>query len=79
MPIRGAGLDISVYKHFSALKAGVPLGMACIDYAAKEVSLVSYATLSGELDPIAMHTRCVRTCRGLKSGCTAPIEFLPAE
>lgn len=59
-----------------ALTAGVPLGMATFDYAAKEVRLVSYATLSGDVDAdLARIREAYRSCRGLKHECAAPIVF----
>ncbi|HYD59628.1 MAG TPA: 1-acyl-sn-glycerol-3-phosphate acyltransferase [Noviherbaspirillum sp.] len=59
-----------------ALSAGVPLGMAAIDYATKEVRLVSYAMLTGDVDADLARIRDVyRSCRGLKPECAAPIAF----
>ena len=59
-----------------ALKAGVPLGMACIDYATKELRMVSYATLSGDVETDLAHIReAYRNCRGLKHECAAPVVF----
>jgi len=59
-----------------ALTAGVPLGMATFDYAAKEVRLVSYATLSGNIETdLARIREAYRRCRGLKHECAAPIVF----
>jgi 1-acyl-sn-glycerol-3-phosphate acyltransferase len=59
-----------------ALTAGVPLGMASIDYAAKEVRLVSYATLTGDIDAdLASIRRAYAACRGLKPECASPIDF----
>lgn len=57
-----------------ALKADVPLGMATIDYGSKEVRLVSYAVLTGDVDVDLERIRdAYRTCRGLKPECAAPI------
>lgn len=62
-----------------ALTAGVPLGMACIDYGTKEVRLVSYAVLSGDVDAdLACIRDAYRSCRGLKPECAAPIAFAGA-
>ncbi len=59
-----------------ALTAGVPLGMACIDYGTKEVRLVSYAVLTGDVETDLARIRDVyRSCRGLKPECAAPIAF----
>lgn len=59
-----------------ALKAGVPLGMASIDYATKEVRLVSYATLSGDIDAdLAGIRRAYAACRGLKPEWASPIDL----
>lgn len=59
-----------------ALKADVPLGLATIDYASKEVRLVSYAVLTGDVDVDLERIRdAYRTCRGLKPECAAPISF----
>jgi hypothetical protein len=59
-----------------ALTAQVPVGMACIDYGTKEVRLVSYAMLTGDLDAdLACIREAYRACRGLKPACAAPIVF----
>jgi len=59
-----------------ALSAGVPLGMACIDYRTREVRMVSYAMLSGDVESdLASIREAYRTCRGLKHECAAPIVF----
>jgi len=59
-----------------ALTARVPLGLACIDYGAKEVRLVSYAMLSGDAGAdLEMIRNAYRACRGLKPDCAAPIVF----
>lgn len=63
-----------------ALTADVPLGMATFDYAAKEVRIVSYATLSGDFnDDLARIREAYRNCRGLKQECAAPIVFAQGE
>lgn len=60
------------------LKAGVPLGLATIDYGCKEVRLVSYTMLTGDLDVDLERIRdAYRTCRGLKQECASPIGFAP--
>ncbi|WP_420475550.1 1-acyl-sn-glycerol-3-phosphate acyltransferase [Noviherbaspirillum sp. ST9] len=59
-----------------AVTAGVPLGMATFDYAAREVRLVSYATLTGDVDAdLADIREAYRSCHGLKHECAAPIVF----
>jgi 1-acyl-sn-glycerol-3-phosphate acyltransferase len=59
-----------------ALSAGVPLGIACIDYRAKEVRLVHYVRLSGDLEA---DLSCIRAAyqsgRGLRHALASPIEF----
>lgn len=63
-----------------ASSAGVPLGMATIDYASKEVRLVSYAMLSGDIDADLVQIRAAyESCRGLNPECAAPIGFAAAE
>ncbi|HEY0844672.1 MAG TPA: 1-acyl-sn-glycerol-3-phosphate acyltransferase [Noviherbaspirillum sp.] len=63
-----------------ALNAGVPLGLATIDYGRKEVRMVSYALLTGDVDVDLERIRdAYRTCRGLKPECAAPIGFAPKE
>jgi hypothetical protein len=59
-----------------AVTAGVPLGMACIDYDAKEVRLVHYVMLSGDFEADLSCIRdAYRVGRGLKPECAAPIDF----
>ncbi|OWW18654.1 1-acyl-sn-glycerol-3-phosphate acyltransferase [Noviherbaspirillum denitrificans] len=59
-----------------ALTAGVPLGMACIDYRIKEIRLVDYATLTGETEAdLGMIRDAYQSGRGLKHECAAPIVF----
>ncbi|RZI44458.1 glycerol acyltransferase [Herbaspirillum sp. HC18] len=61
-----------------ALTAGVPLGMAGIDYSRKEVRLVSYANLTGDLNADLAHIRSVyQDCPGLHPECASPIVFAP--
>lgn len=56
--------------------AGVPLGLVCIDYARKEVRLVDYVTLSGDVEADLARIRAVLTdCAGLRPECAAPIRF----
>lgn len=59
-----------------ALAAEVPLGLACIDYRTKQIRLIDYTMLSGNVGTDLAHIRDVyRDCRGLKPECAAPIEF----
>lgn len=63
-----------------ASSAGVPLGMATIDYASKEVRLVSYAMLCGDIEADLVRIRAAyETCRGLNPECAAPIAVAAAE
>jgi 1-acyl-sn-glycerol-3-phosphate acyltransferase len=56
--------------------AGVPLGLVCLDYARKEVRLVDYITLSGNVEADLARIRAVlENCTGLKPECAAPIRF----
>lgn len=59
-----------------ALTAGVPLGMAAIDYGKKEVRLVDFAMMSGDTrTDLARIRNAYRACIGLKPECAAPINF----
>ena len=59
-----------------ALTARVPLGMASIDYATKEIRLVTYAMLTGDVESDLGRIRAAYcSCRGLKHECAAPITF----
>lgn len=63
-----------------ARNAHVPVGLACIDYAAKEVRLVQYAVLSGNLEADLERIRAeYEGCKGLRPECAAPIRFKTAE
>lgn len=63
-----------------ARNASVPLGLACIDYAAKEVRLVRYEILSGDLEADLERIRAEYDgCMGLRPECAAPIKFRTAE
>jgi hypothetical protein len=54
----------------------VPLGMAAIDYAAKEVRLIDYIRLSGDPTTDLAHIRAAyRDCRGLRPQHAAPVDF----
>ncbi|HJV87630.1 MAG TPA: 1-acyl-sn-glycerol-3-phosphate acyltransferase [Noviherbaspirillum sp.] len=58
------------------LSAGVPLGIACIDYQRKEVRLVDYLSLSGDLDEDLARIRDVySSTRGLRPELASPIRF----
>ncbi|WP_136419120.1 1-acyl-sn-glycerol-3-phosphate acyltransferase [Herbaspirillum sp. ST 5-3] len=59
-----------------ALSAGVPLGIACIDYQKKEVRLVDYITLTGDLESDLARIRDVySSVRGLRPEYASPIKF----
>lgn len=59
-----------------ARMADVPLGLACIDYGCKEVRLVTYVMLTGDIDVDLPRIRdAYQTCRGLKPECASPIGF----
>ncbi|WP_019140161.1 1-acyl-sn-glycerol-3-phosphate acyltransferase [Noviherbaspirillum massiliense] len=59
-----------------ALTAGVPLGMATLDYRTKQVRLVHYAMLTGDLDTDLDHIRqAYQECRGFRHECAAPIRI----
>jgi 1-acyl-sn-glycerol-3-phosphate acyltransferase len=60
--------------------ARVPVGLACIDYAAKEVRLVRYQILSGNVEADLERIRAEYDgCVGLRPECAAPIKFGTAE
>jgi len=63
--------------YYIALQAGVPLGLATFDYAMKEIRLVSYVTLSGDIDADLASIRSAydASC-GLKPECASPIDFM---
>ncbi|HEY8605976.1 MAG TPA: 1-acyl-sn-glycerol-3-phosphate acyltransferase [Noviherbaspirillum sp.] len=59
-----------------ARSAGVPLGVATIDYATREVRMLTYLSMEG--DPAADLARiraAYRDCRGLHPQCASPIDF----
>jgi 1-acyl-sn-glycerol-3-phosphate acyltransferase len=59
-----------------ALTAGVPLGLACIDYRSKQVRMLDYLTLTGDTDgDLALIRAAYRDCRGLNHDCASPIDF----
>lgn len=59
-----------------ALSAGVPVGIACIDYRLRQVRMVHYLTLSGELAAdLAAIRDAYRDCRGLRHELASPIDF----
>lgn len=63
-----------------ARNARVPVGLACIDYAAKEVRLVRYEIMSGDLENDLDRIRAEYDgCMGLRPECMAPIKFDTAE
>jgi len=59
-----------------ALTAGVPLGMATIDYSKKEVRMVDYAIMTGDGTTDVSRIRdAYQDCRGLKPESAAPVTF----
>jgi 1-acyl-sn-glycerol-3-phosphate acyltransferase len=57
-----------------ALSAGVPLGMAAIDYRKKEVRLTDFAMMTGDLEQdLARVRRAYPTGMGFRPECEAPI------
>jgi 1-acyl-sn-glycerol-3-phosphate acyltransferase len=63
-----------------ALTAGVPLGVACIDYRTRQVRLVHYLTLSGDVDADLSSIREIyQGCRGLNPECASPINLAVKE
>jgi 1-acyl-sn-glycerol-3-phosphate acyltransferase len=69
----------SGFYHIARM-AQVPLGLACIDYAKKEVRLIDYAVLSGDLDTDVARVRAAyQGVCGLRPECAAPVAFAEAE
>jgi 1-acyl-sn-glycerol-3-phosphate acyltransferase len=63
-----------------ALTAKVPLGIARIDYGTREVRLVDYVMLSGDIEADLTRIRTAyHGCRGLKPEWAAPIDFASAD
>jgi 1-acyl-sn-glycerol-3-phosphate acyltransferase len=59
-----------------ALTAGVPLGLACIDYRSKQVRMLDYLTLTGDTEAdLALIRDAYRECRGRNHDCASPIGF----
>lgn len=59
-----------------ALTACVPLGLACIDYGRKEVRMVQYTQLTGDLDTdLAGIRKAYENCRAARPDCAAPVSF----
>jgi 1-acyl-sn-glycerol-3-phosphate acyltransferase len=59
-----------------ALTTGVPLGMACIDYRTRQVRLVRYAMLSGDVEAdLASIRDAYQACRGFKPEFASPIRL----
>lgn len=56
--------------------AGVPLGLACFDYEKKEVRLVDYVTLTGNVEADLARIRAILgESAGLRPECAAPVRF----
>ncbi|NEX63570.1 1-acyl-sn-glycerol-3-phosphate acyltransferase [Noviherbaspirillum galbum] len=63
-----------------ALTAGVPLGMAAIDYRNKEVRLTEFAQLSGDIEQDLARVRSAYPQgMGLRPDCEAPVVWRSAE
>lgn len=63
-----------------ALEAQVPLGMAYIDYARKEIALVDHIRLSGDVETdMAAIREVYKDCCGRKHQLAAPIILQPAD
>ncbi len=59
-----------------ALEAGVPLGLAFIDYARHEIGVTEFMTLSGDKEADLAQLRQLYAGRtGLKPECASPIEL----
>lgn len=60
-----------------ALAAGVPVAVATIDYARKELGIMAYVELSGDRDAdLARIAACYGACRGRRHQFAAPIRWL---
>lgn len=61
-----------------ALTAGVPLGVATIDYRTRQVRLVEYVTLSGDLDAdLSCIQQAYQSTRGCIPELASPIKLAP--
>jgi 1-acyl-sn-glycerol-3-phosphate acyltransferase len=61
-----------------ALSAGVPLGIACLDYGAREVRMLHYPVLSGDIEKDLEAIRAaLASCTGLRPDLAAPVRFAP--
>jgi 1-acyl-sn-glycerol-3-phosphate acyltransferase len=59
-----------------ALTAQVPLGIACFDYGIKEIRVVDYLVLTGDVESdLARIRSAYASCKGLRPQCAAPIRF----
>lgn len=66
--------------YYIALTAGVPLGLACIDYGTKEVRVVDYLTLSGDVEADLARIRQVyHGSRGFNPESASAIKFAVKE
>lgn len=63
-----------------ALEAGVPLGMAAIDYRTREIRLTDFAMMSGDMEQdLARIRRAYQEVKGLRPECAAPIAWCAAQ
>ena len=63
-----------------AFAAGVPLGLAYIDYATRQIGIVEYTDLTGNVEgDLARIRNAYENCRALKPECAAPIRLRALE
>jgi 1-acyl-sn-glycerol-3-phosphate acyltransferase len=72
---RTAGLRSGFYR--TAVGAGVPLGIACLDYGHREVRVLDFIQLTGD-EPVDMATiaSLLRGVQGCIPGNAAPLQLL---
>jgi 1-acyl-sn-glycerol-3-phosphate acyltransferase len=59
-----------------ALSAQVPLGLACLDYATKQVRLIDYIELTGDRErDLAAIRAAYAGCKGMRPELASPIDF----
>jgi hypothetical protein len=63
-----------------ALEAGVPLGMAAIDYRSREIRLTDFAMMTGDIEQdLARVQQAYREVMGYRPECAAPIVWRTAQ
>lgn len=66
--------------YYLALAAALPLGIASLDYRNKEVRLVRYLRLCGDVKAdLAEIRQALQDSHGLKPECASPIDFAVAD